>query len=63
MKIKGVGTSLVVQWLRLHAVNARGQGLIPGQGTRSHVLQLRVRMVQVKIPRAAMKIQDPMCHS
>ena len=29
------GTSLVVQWLRLHAPNAGGLGLIPGQVTRS----------------------------
>ena len=29
--------SLEVQWLRLHAPNARGPGLIPGQGTRSHM--------------------------
>ena len=28
------GTSLVVQWLRLHAPNAEGMGLIPGQGTK-----------------------------
>ena len=28
------GTSLVVQWLRLHAPNAGGVGLIPGQGTK-----------------------------
>ena len=34
------GTSLVVQWLRLSAPNAGGPGSIPGQGTRSHVLQL-----------------------
>ena len=31
------GTSLVAQWLRLRAPNARGPGLIPGQGTRSHM--------------------------
>ena len=31
------GTSLVVQWLRLCAPSARGLGLIPGQGTRSHM--------------------------
>ena len=37
------GTSLVVQWLRLCAPNAGGPGLIPGQGTRSHMLQLRVQ--------------------
>ena len=34
-------TSLVVQWLRLHAPNAGDPGLIPGQGTRSHMPQLR----------------------
>ena len=34
-----IGTSLVVQWLRLRAANAGGLGSIPGQGTRSHMLQ------------------------
>ena len=47
---KNYGTSLVVQRLRLHAPNAEGWGLIPGQGTRS-------RMPQLKIPHAALKIQ------
>ncbi|TEA36925.1 hypothetical protein DBR06_SOUSAS210044, partial [Sousa chinensis] len=32
-----LGTSLVAQWLRLHTPNAGGPGLIPGQGTRSHM--------------------------
>ena len=32
------GTSLVAQWLRLHAPNAGGLGLIRGKGTRSHML-------------------------
>ena len=31
------GTSLVVQWVRLHTPNAGGLGSIPGQGTRSHM--------------------------
>ena len=31
----------MVQWLRLHAPNARDPGSFPGQGTRSHMLQLR----------------------
>ena len=44
-KIK-TGTSLVVLWLRLHTPNAGGLGLIPGQGTRPHMLQLRVHMPQ-----------------
>ena len=35
------GTLLVVQWLRLCAPNSGGLGSIPGQGTRSHMLQLR----------------------
>ena len=38
--------SLVVQWLRLHAPNAEGLGSIPDQGTRSHMLQLSVCMLQ-----------------
>ena len=29
------GTSLVAQWLKLHAPNAGSPGSIPGQGTRS----------------------------
>ena len=29
-----MGTSLAVQWLRLHASNAGGTGLIPGWGTK-----------------------------
>ena len=29
------GTSLVIQWLRLHAPNAGGLGSIPGQGCRN----------------------------
>ena len=35
------GTSLVVWWLRLSIPIAGGQGLIPGQGTRSCMVQLR----------------------
>ena len=33
-KIACFGTSLAVQWLRLHAPNARGMGSIPGWGTK-----------------------------
>ncbi|TEA33537.1 hypothetical protein DBR06_SOUSAS3910093, partial [Sousa chinensis] len=59
-----LGTSMVAQWLGLHAPNAGA----PGQGTRSHMLQLRVRMPQLqrsctlqlkKIPCAA--TTDPTC--
>ena len=38
---KEAGMSLVVHWLRLHASSAGGLGSILGQGTRSHMLQLR----------------------
>ena len=47
-----LGTSLVVQWLRLHTPNAGGQGSIPSEGTRSHMPQLNMRMPQL----------DPTCH-
>ena len=50
-----VGTSLVVQWLRLHAAHAGGLGPIPGQGTRRHVLQLRAGRPQLKISPEATK--------
>ena len=35
-----VSTSVVVQWLRLCAPNAKGPGSIPGQGTRFHMPQM-----------------------
>ena len=53
----------VAQWLRLpdgpvaetpHTPEARGQGLIPGQGTGSQKAPL-------KIPCAAVKTEDPLC--
>ena len=46
--LKGLtlGTLLVVQWLRLCTPNVGGPGSIPHQGTGSHMLQLRVRMLQ-----------------
>ena len=43
-------TFLVVQWLRLHAFNAKGLGSIPGQGTRAHMPKLRVHLPQLKDP-------------
>ena len=54
LKSKG-GTSLVVQWLRLHAPNAGSPGLSPGLGTRFHMPQLRVHTLQLKILHAATK--------
>ena len=46
-------TSLLVQWLRLHSSYAGCVCLIPGQGTRSRKPQLRIHMLQQKIPYAA----------
>ena len=40
-KKRQCGTSLVIQWLRLGALNAGRLGLISGQEARSHVLQIR----------------------
>ena len=48
-------TSLVVQWLRLCVPNGGDLSSIPGQRTRSHVSQLRVRMPQLEILCAATK--------
>ena len=49
------GTSLMVQWLRLQFPMREGPGLIPGRGTRSHMLQLKVCMPRLKIPHARTK--------
>ena len=46
LKIRRLGTSLMVQWLRLHVPNAWGLGSIPGQGIKSHMQQLRLRAVK-----------------
>ena len=51
------GTSLMVQWLRLLTPNAGSPGSVPGQGTRSRMPKLRVRMPQLKILHAATKTQ------
>ena len=42
-------TSLVVQWLRLCTPNTGGQSSIPGQGTRSHMRQLKISHAARKI--------------
>ena len=34
LKLFHVGNSLVVQWLGLHAFTAKGEGAIPGRGTK-----------------------------
>ena len=41
----------------------RGLGSIPGQGTRSLMPQLRVHKPSLKIPHAAMKIENPTCQN
>ena len=58
-RIYNLGTSLVVQWLRLCAPNA---GSIPGQVTRADMPQLGVYMPQVKIPHATAKTQCSHIH-
>ena len=52
LKIFQRGTTMVVQWVKLPAPNSGGPSLIPGQGARSHLPQL-------KILHATMKIKDP----
>ena len=44
-----LGASLVAQWLRLCPLNAGGLGLNPGQGTRSHMLQLKTQCSHIYI--------------
>ena len=51
----------MVQQLRLCAPNAGDPGSIPGQGTRSHMPQLRVHKQQLKIPCAATNKDQRSC--
>ena len=53
-------TSLVVQWLRLQAPNAGALGSMPGRGTRSHMLQLKIShtAAKKKILRAAAELKN-----
>ena len=51
-KAPKTGTSLVSQWLRLHAPNESSLGQIPDLGTRAHRLQLKTSQATVKLPRA-----------
>ena len=51
----------MVQWLKLHAANAGGQGLIPGQETRSHMPQIRVCMPKLR-PGTAKQIKNIQVH-
>ena len=49
-KIHVLGTYLIVQWLRLLTPNAGNPGSVPGQGIRSHMLQLKILQWRSKIP-------------
>ena len=62
-RVRGLGTSLVVQGLRLCAPKAGGPGSIPRQGTRSCLPQLKDLPTKIphrtpKIPRAATKTRS-----
>ena len=48
LKINLVGTSLLVQWLRLCPPKAGVPGSIPSQGTKSHMLQLKIPSATTK---------------
>ena len=50
-------------WPRVWVPKAGGLDMITGQATRSHLMQLRVQMPQLKIPHAAMMIEYPACHN
>jgi len=51
-----VGDFPVVQWLRLHASNAGGMGLIPGQGTIiQHAVQCGNFFFNLKIKKIIIK--------
>ena len=56
-KIPRAGTSLVIQWLRLHIPKAGGLGSTPSQGTRSHMMQLKSSNAATEDPTAT-KIKD-----
>ena len=45
---KSLETFLGVQWLRLCAPDAGGMGSVPGQRTRSHMLQLKIPYATTK---------------
>ena len=49
--------------IRHHAPHAGGLGSIPGQGTRSHRLQVRVSRLQLKNREFKCSNKDPRCHN
>ena len=52
-------TFLVIQWLRCWNPNSGGLSLIPSWGTRSHLLQLRLCILQLKILCGTVKLKIP----
>ena len=44
------GTSLEVQWQRLHALNGWDQHLVLHQGIRAHIPQLSVHLPSLRVP-------------
>ena len=56
------GLSLVIQELRLYASNSGGQGLIPGQGTRSHMPQLKILHAAAKTQHSQSKYGHTIWH-
>ena len=54
------GTSLVVQWLRLHASTAGGTGLTPGRGTKiPHAMWRSQKKIKNKQTNKKIKKQAP----
>ena len=47
----------MVQWLKFYAQDTGGLGLIPGQGTSSHMPQLRLYAAKLKKKKSDEKIQ------
>ena len=41
---------MVIQWMRFHTPSARGLSLIPGQRTRSYILQLNIQHATTEDP-------------
>jgi hypothetical protein len=56
------GDVLVVHWLRLCTPNAEDLGLVPGQGTRSHIPQLRpgtTKEITLGFKKKKRKLREP----
>ena len=46
----------MVQWLSLCTPSAGGSGSVPGQGTRSHMLQLKILCAATRLSAAEINI-------